>query len=155
MPINGPYSMIGKLFTTIANNAIPYVPGTEANAIKNFLENSDDYKKLCVIISKYNESNREYHSAHKLLNDINEANDFNQLLKALECFDYVNSNDPSVKDIGRTGLNMLFYVVGFVENSANIAYYGLHLREKVVIKMDELGYVREVPRSSPGSGLTR
>lgn len=124
---------------TLLNKFFSYVPGTEGYEVKQFLDHSTEIKKMNEIAVKHSK-HPEQATMLKMTKEINLADNFDTILQTLERFDYKNTNDPTVKKLGQSGMNILFFIGGYVSPEANFAYYAGHLREKCVEHMKKSGY---------------
>ncbi len=133
-----------QFFPKLVEKIETYIPGSEPHAVKQFLEASPALKKINQILLGFDRHHAEYEGLLAMTNEIRSATTFSKILNVLERFDFENSNDPSIKKLGRFGVNTILFFGGFVNNTANFGYYALHLREETVAKMAELGYVNQL-----------
>lgn len=124
------------MFRKFAEIAYTNLPGSEGTDVKNFLANSTELKEMRKI-HLLNTSDTEL---SKITQEIDNAVTFKQILNTTERLDFNNTNDPTVKHLGRNGMNLLFFVGGYFNPQANFTYYMLHLREKVIDVMAQKGY---------------
>lgn len=122
----------------IAKSLYQNTPYTEGNAVKKFVEDSNELTKIKNLVRELqrnsvnaNEDTATLESLNKMLNEIDNALTFGDLLKATERFDFKNTEDPSVKKLGSTGMKTLLFFTGYVSPKANIAYYAARFHEKV------------------------
>lgn len=115
----------------------------ESSLVDDFRKNSYEFKEISrLALASHNEDMKV------VVNKINNATSFSQLLEITERFDFENTSDPSIKGRSRNEINTLLYTLGFVNNEANFAYHLLHFRENTIKYMAEQGYSYKPPANS-------
>ena len=128
------------MFSSAVKKVYMNTPGTEGNDVRVFLKNSEELKKMRLIASTERTKLAEQNNFCKTISDLESAVTFAKILEVTDRFDFQNTNDPSVKNLGRHGMNAMLFLGGFVSNEANMAYYLLHLRENAIQVMANKGY---------------
>jgi hypothetical protein len=127
------------MFKELAKVAYEYLPGSELRDVKDFIANSDEMKNM----RKIQLLNPSKTDLLKIVTDIDSAVTFKKILELTDRLDFNNTNDPSVKTLGRNGMNAIFFFGGFFNADANFGYYMLHFREKAIEVMAQKGYQAE------------
>ena len=117
----------------------------EANAVRVFIDNSNEFKEINQIYLSLDCSLFDS-TIKKITLELENATTFTQILHSLERYDFQNDNaSATAKTLGRFGMDAMLFFGGFLNERANFAYYASHLREKAVKKMADLGYSYDAP----------
>lgn len=107
-------------------------------AVKEFLKNSNEFAKMKELARESSVTNTHIsEQLQHMLDEINNARTFSDILKITERYDFENRKDPSIQMLGSTGANSLLYIVSFFSNNTCFEYYAATLRTNAIKAMVE------------------
>ncbi|OGT57567.1 MAG: hypothetical protein A3F14_05550 [Gammaproteobacteria bacterium RIFCSPHIGHO2_12_FULL_43_28] len=105
-------------------------------ALKEFLKNSNEFAKMKELARESSVTNTHLSEQFQhMVDEINNARTFSDILKVTERYDFENSKDPSIQMLGATGANSVLYIGSFFSNNTCFEYYAATLRSNAIKAM--------------------
>jgi hypothetical protein len=100
---------------------------SEAESVKIFLKNSNNYQKMKISSRRYKPENNEINVTERIIEKIEKSVSYLDLQFALENFDVDNSDVPFQSMMGRHIMSAIMFTTGFFKEDHNFSYYAIRL----------------------------